>query len=91
MRRAPPAGAPAFPQAAAWLAAPGGGTELELARALCRPRYASLAGLAALWAARREAGDSAGAAALLRDRILPTCFEIAVCLRAAAAAEGDRR
>ena len=89
----PPAGtaAPAFPQAAAWLAAPGGGTELELARTLCRPRYASLASLAALLAARRAAGDPAAAAALVRGRILPTCFEIAVCLRVAAAAEGDRR
>jgi hypothetical protein len=79
-----------FPQAAAWLAATGGGGDAEFARALCRPRYAALAGHGDALAQRLAAVDGAGAEAVYRSRILPTCLEIAVCLRAASPCEVGR-
>jgi len=81
--------ATAFPRAEAWLAAPANGSNQELAQSLCRPRYAALAALGDSLAERQAAGDPAGAAALYHGRILPTCYEIAVCLRAAAGS-GER-
>jgi hypothetical protein len=82
----------AFPQAAVWLAAAGGegGEDEEFARALCRPRYAALAGHGDALARHLAAADGAGAEAVYRGRILPTCLEIALCLRAASPGEEGR-
>ncbi len=82
--------ATSFPQAAAWLAAAGGEGDAEFARALCRPRYAALAGHGNALAQRLAAADGAGALAVYRGRILPTCLEIAVCLSVAGPHEVGR-
>jgi hypothetical protein len=84
---APPAH---FPQAAHWLAGASGEPDAAFARALCGPRYAALAGHGEVLARRLAAADSAGALALYRGRILPTCLEIAICLRAASPCEEER-
>jgi hypothetical protein len=76
----------AAPVTAAWLTGEAGPLDLELARALCRPRYAALASAGEAMDRCLATADAAGAEAIYRERILPVCLELSICLRAADAA-----